>query len=211
VNRVLLPRADIATETLARAARTRLGDRGRHGLPDGAGGTAAGGHREMIKTGGFDAVCFTSSSTVRNLVGIAGSRMRAPSSPASAPRRPRPPPSSGCGSTCSRKRRPSVRWSTHWPNMPLGCAPKARCHRRAKRAQALVIYPRQRPRGSAPPSVASFVAQTSLEPRHLVLPMFVADASTNQGRSRPCRTWCSTPAIRCAALPPTRLPPGSVG
>ena len=28
--------------------------------------------REMIKTGGFDAVCFTSSSTVRNLVGIAG-------------------------------------------------------------------------------------------------------------------------------------------
>ena len=28
--------------------------------------------REAIKTGGFDAVCFTSSSTVRNLVGIAG-------------------------------------------------------------------------------------------------------------------------------------------
>ena len=28
--------------------------------------------REMIKTGGFDAVLFTSSSTVRNLVGIAG-------------------------------------------------------------------------------------------------------------------------------------------
>ena len=26
----------------------------------------------MIKTGGFDAVCFTSSSTVKNLVGIAG-------------------------------------------------------------------------------------------------------------------------------------------
>jgi uroporphyrinogen III methyltransferase / synthase len=28
--------------------------------------------REAIKGGGFDAVCFTSSSTVRNLVGIAG-------------------------------------------------------------------------------------------------------------------------------------------
>ena len=28
--------------------------------------------REAIKTGKFDAVCFTSSSTVRNLVGIAG-------------------------------------------------------------------------------------------------------------------------------------------
>ena len=26
----------------------------------------------MIKTGGFDAVCFTSPSTVKNLVGIAG-------------------------------------------------------------------------------------------------------------------------------------------
>ena len=26
----------------------------------------------MIKSGGFDAVCFTSASTVRNLVGIAG-------------------------------------------------------------------------------------------------------------------------------------------
>ncbi|MGI8415923.1 MAG: uroporphyrinogen-III synthase, partial [Nakamurella sp.] len=28
--------------------------------------------REAIKSGGFEAVCFTSSSTVRNLVGIAG-------------------------------------------------------------------------------------------------------------------------------------------
>jgi uroporphyrinogen III methyltransferase / synthase len=28
--------------------------------------------REAIKTGGFDAVLFTSSSTVRNLIGIAG-------------------------------------------------------------------------------------------------------------------------------------------
>lgn len=28
--------------------------------------------RDMIKSGGFDAVCFTSASTVKNLVGIAG-------------------------------------------------------------------------------------------------------------------------------------------
>ena len=28
--------------------------------------------RDAIKSGGFQAVCFTSSSTVRNLVGIAG-------------------------------------------------------------------------------------------------------------------------------------------
>ena len=37
VNRVLLPRADIATETLAEGpARARVGDRGRHRLPHGA-------------------------------------------------------------------------------------------------------------------------------------------------------------------------------
>ena len=73
VNRVLLPRADIATETLAEGLRERGGEiedvtayRTVRAAPPPA-------HtREMIKTGGFDAVCFTSSSTVRNLVGIAG-------------------------------------------------------------------------------------------------------------------------------------------
>ena len=73
INRVLLPRADIATETLVAAAdRAGLGGRGRHRVPDGAGRTAAAPIREAIKGGGFDAVLFTSSSTVRNLVGIAG-------------------------------------------------------------------------------------------------------------------------------------------
>ena len=73
VNRVLLPRADIATETLAEGLRERNWEiedvtayRTVRAAPPPA-------HtREMIKTGGFDAVCFTSSSTVRNLVGIAG-------------------------------------------------------------------------------------------------------------------------------------------
>ena len=73
VNRVLLPRADIATETLAEGLRERGWEiehvtayRTVRAAPPPA-------HtREMIKTGGFDAVCFTSSSTVRNLVGIAG-------------------------------------------------------------------------------------------------------------------------------------------
>ncbi|MEZ5096200.1 MAG: uroporphyrinogen-III synthase [Nocardioides sp.] len=41
-------------------------------LPHGAGGAAPAPTREAIKTGKFDAVVFTSSSTVRNLVGIAG-------------------------------------------------------------------------------------------------------------------------------------------
>ncbi|WP_163751857.1 bifunctional uroporphyrinogen-III C-methyltransferase/uroporphyrinogen-III synthase [Mycolicibacterium helvum] len=73
VNRVLLPRADIATETLAEGLRDRgweIEDVTAYRTVRAAPPPAE--TREMIKTGGFDAVCFTSSSTVRNLVGIAG-------------------------------------------------------------------------------------------------------------------------------------------
>jgi uroporphyrinogen III methyltransferase / synthase len=73
VNRVLLPRADIATETLAEGLRERgweIEDVTAYRTVRAAPPPAH--TREMIKTGGFDAVCFTSSSTVRNLVGIAG-------------------------------------------------------------------------------------------------------------------------------------------
>jgi len=73
VDRVLLPRADIATETLAEGLRTRgweIDDVTAYRTVRAA--PPAAGTREMIKSGGFDAVCFTSSSTVRNLVGIAG-------------------------------------------------------------------------------------------------------------------------------------------
>lgn len=73
INRVLLPRVDIATETLTAG----LGERGWEVDDVTAYRTVraappAAATREAIKTGGFDAVCFTSSSTVRNLVGIAG-------------------------------------------------------------------------------------------------------------------------------------------
>jgi uroporphyrinogen III methyltransferase / synthase len=73
VNRVLLPRADIATETLAEGLRDRgweIEDVTAYRTVRAAPPPAH--TREMIKKGGFDAVCFTSSSTVRNLVGIAG-------------------------------------------------------------------------------------------------------------------------------------------
>lgn len=73
VNRVLLPRADIATETLAEGLRDRgweIEDVTAYRTVRAA--PPAAHTRGMIKTGGFDAVCFTSSSTVRNLVGIAG-------------------------------------------------------------------------------------------------------------------------------------------
>ena len=73
INRVFLPRADIATETLS-AALTELGweveDVTAYRTVRAAPPPAP--VREAIKTGKFDAVVFTSSSTVRNLVGIAG-------------------------------------------------------------------------------------------------------------------------------------------
>jgi uroporphyrinogen III methyltransferase/synthase len=73
INRVLLPRADIATEGLV----TRLTELGWEAEDVTAYRTVRAAPppaptREAIKGGGFDAVIFTSSSTVRNLIGIAG-------------------------------------------------------------------------------------------------------------------------------------------
>jgi uroporphyrinogen III methyltransferase/synthase len=73
INRVLLPRADIATEGLV----TRLTELGWEAEDVTAYRTVRAAPppapiREAIKGGGFDAVLFTSSSTVRNLIGIAG-------------------------------------------------------------------------------------------------------------------------------------------
>src|SRR5215218_9196211 len=73
INRVLLPRADIATETLLAGLKERgweVDDVTAYRTVRAA--PPAASVREAIKGGGFDAVCFTSSSTVRNLVGIAG-------------------------------------------------------------------------------------------------------------------------------------------
>lgn len=73
IDRVFLPRADIATETLV-AGLIELGwevdDVTAYRTVRASPPPAT--TREMIKGGGFDAVLFTSSSTVRNLVGIAG-------------------------------------------------------------------------------------------------------------------------------------------
>jgi uroporphyrinogen III methyltransferase/synthase len=73
IDRVLLPRADIATETLAAGLRERgweIDDVTAYRTVRAAPPPAE--IRDAIKSGGFQAVCFTSSSTVRNLVGIAG-------------------------------------------------------------------------------------------------------------------------------------------
>ena len=73
LDRVFLPRADIATETLVAGLKERgwqVDDVTAYRTVRAAPPPAE--TREAIKTGGFDAVMFTSSSTVRNLVGIAG-------------------------------------------------------------------------------------------------------------------------------------------
>ena len=73
INRVFLPRADIATDTLVAGVQElgwEVDDVTAYRTVRAA--PPAPEIREAIKTGKFDAVCFTSSSTVRNLVGIAG-------------------------------------------------------------------------------------------------------------------------------------------
>jgi uroporphyrinogen III methyltransferase/synthase len=73
IDRVFLPRADIATENLVAGLVARgweVDDVTAYRTVRAAPPPAP--IREAIKGGGFDAVVFTSSSTVRNLVGIAG-------------------------------------------------------------------------------------------------------------------------------------------
>ncbi len=73
INRVFLPRADIATDTLV-AGLVEMGwevdDVTAYRTVRAA--PPAPEVRDAIKSGAYDAVVFTSSSTVRNLVGIAG-------------------------------------------------------------------------------------------------------------------------------------------
>jgi uroporphyrinogen III methyltransferase / synthase len=73
INRVFLPRADIATDTLVAGLQQNgweVDDVTAYRTVRAAPPPAQ--TREAIKSGQFDAVVFTSSSTVRNLVGIAG-------------------------------------------------------------------------------------------------------------------------------------------
>ncbi len=73
VSRVLLPRADLAGETLPRGLEAlgwEVDDVVAYRTVRAAPPSAE--IRDQIKSGGFDAVAFTSGSTVRNLVGIAG-------------------------------------------------------------------------------------------------------------------------------------------
>lgn len=73
IDRVFLPRADIATDTLVAGLKDlgwEVDDVTAYRTVRAAPPPAE--VREAIKSGSFDAVVFTSSSTVRNLIGIAG-------------------------------------------------------------------------------------------------------------------------------------------
>ena len=73
LDRVLLPRADIATETLAAGLKVRgwaIDDVTAYRTVRAAAPPAS--VREALRTGKVDAAIFTSSSTVRNLVALAG-------------------------------------------------------------------------------------------------------------------------------------------
>ena len=120
INRVFLPRADIATETLAEGLRRAgLGGRGRDRLSHGAGYPAT--RRRCVKRS-RPANSMPWSSRLRRRCATwsasPGSRMHRRSSRSSGRRRREPVRSMGCGWTSSP---PSHRWwiwPMHWPASP---------------------------------------------------------------------------------------------
>ena len=193
INRVFLPRADIATETLV-AGLIELGweveDVTAYRTVRAA--PPAAEIREAIKTGGFDAVLFTSSSTVRNLIGIAGkphaSTVVACIGPADgqdgrgarpAGRRPRRQAVGGGAGRGSRR----VRWcrsgSRRWtPARPCGvraCAVRPRAARPRSRRSTWRSPPTDRGDCVAPPRCGGWWSETRLHPADFVLPLFVKE------------------------------------
>ena len=137
VDRVLLPRADIATETLAAGLRDRgweIDDVTAYRTVRAAPPPAP--IREAIKTGGFDAVCFTSSSTVRNLVGIAGKPHARTIVACIGPQTAETAREFGLRVDVQPDEARVPAWSTRSPRTPPACAPRAHCPRRGRRRPA---------------------------------------------------------------------------
>ena len=191
INRVFLPRADIATETLV-AGLLDLGwevddvtaYRTVRATPPPA------PTREAIKSGKFDAVVFTSSSTVRNLVGIAGkphtSTVIAVIGPA----------------TAKTAEEHGLRVDVLAPSPSVEDLVDALADFGASRRAALLeagaagheavraatlgppqgdlmAFPTHRPRRlRRTPAIRRLVAETTLEARQLVLPVFVREGAS---------------------------------
>ena len=150
IDRVFLPRADIATDTLVAGLQDMgwvVDDVTAYRTVRAAPPPAP--VRDAIKNGSFDAVLFTSSSTVRNLMGIAGKPHPNTVVGCIGPRPPRPRRSTACGSTSSlrsRPRRPSSTRSpttvAHWPSRRR--RPGRRSSGRASAGPAVAVGRRER-------------------------------------------------------------------
>ena len=138
VDRVLLPRADIATETLAAGpARPRLGDRRRHGLPHRARRAAArpdprGDQDRWVRRGVLHLVVHRAQPR-RDRGQAARPHDRRLHRPADRRDRPRV---RAAGGRAARRGPGAAPWSTRWPRTPPACAPRAPCPRRARRRPA---------------------------------------------------------------------------
>ena len=227
INRVFLPRADIATDTLVAGLQDmgwEVDDVTAYRTVRAAPPAAA--VREAIKTGRFDAVVFTSSSTVRNLVGIAGKPH--PSTVVAVHRPGHGQDRRGARPAGRRPRRRGhrpPRWSTRWPTTAWACAlaaaeagepvvrPSAAQGRRpgARRSE-----PWRFPTAAAPAAAADarrcagWSAQTRLHPAELVLPVFVREGADRAGADRArCPASSSTRWTRWRGRPARRSRPAS--
>ena len=226
INRVFLPRADIATETLV-AGLHELGwevdDVTAYRTVRAAPPPAP--TRDAIKTGKFDAVVFTSSSTVRNLVGIAGKPHASTVIAAHraghredvrgarpAGRRARAEAlGRGAGRGAGRLRRgaPAVRCSR-----PVSRSRKPSERRLAEPATGEPerwAFPVDAPASAALVGGDAAAGGRDLAGAAAARPAAVRRRGAGRAgaRSRRCRASCSTRASRCARPPPRRPRPVS--
>ena len=173
---MLLPHADIATETLAAGLEERgweVDDVTAYRTVRAA--PPAASVREAIKGGGFDAVCFTSSSTVRNLVGIAGKPHAKTVVAVIGPRHGRQRPGvrpARRRAARDRRRRPAGRRPGRV--RPVAARVGGRRGQVSRPAGGQPRFARGR-RLRSTPALRRLTAQTRLAPADLVLPVFVKE------------------------------------
>jgi uroporphyrinogen-III synthase len=188
IARVFLPRADIATETLVAGLQDigwEVDDVTAYRTVRAAPPPAS--VRDAIKNGSFDAVLFTSSSTVRNLVGIAG--------------KPHPTTVIACIGPATAKTAEELglrvdvlapvanadalvdALADHGRSLALAAQEAGEVVLRPEPASSgfapprhVMGFPQSRPRRlRRTPAIRRLVAQTRLHPADLVLPVFVRE------------------------------------
>ena len=232
IDRVFLPRADIATENLVAGLVERgweVDDVTAYRTVRAA--PPAAPIREAIKSGGFDAVVFTSSSTVRNLVGIAGkphtSTVIACIGPATAKTAEEHglrvdvlAPDARRSPTSRRRWRSTARRCGRLPSRPASrcCARRRSAPPPAARPPEATActpapFPAGRPRRlRRTAALRRLVAQTRpARGRPRAADVRQGRAVASRRRSRRCPASCSTRATRCARRRPRRWRPASAG